>query len=116
MKIKVTEKQIKEGYKNIIDIGYCDLQHLLRYFDADYYTAGIYGWNADIYKINYSTCIVTGYRPFGNIYASYNGICKKYDEKAQKLYYKYDNYEKQLKAAEKLLQKFIDEALQLNNK
>lgn len=28
---------------------------------------GVYGWNADVYVIDYDTVIVTGYRPFGNM-------------------------------------------------
>jgi hypothetical protein len=67
MKVKVTKKQVQENYKNIISVGYCDLQYLLRFKEPSYYTAGVYGWNADIYQVNYNTCIVTGYRPFGNI-------------------------------------------------
>lgn len=67
MKVKVTKKQVQENYKNIICIGYCELQCLLRFKEPNYYTAGVYGWNADIYQVNYDTCIVTGYQPFGNI-------------------------------------------------
>ena len=43
MKVKVTEKQIKEGFKNIIEVGYCEIQHLLSHKEPDYYTSGIYG-------------------------------------------------------------------------
>lgn len=35
-------------------------------WDAQYYTAGVYGWNANVYVFPaYSTAIVAGYRPFG---------------------------------------------------
>lgn len=83
IKIKVTQKQIKEGFKNIISVGYCDLQYLLNYKTPTYYTSGIYGWNSDIYVIDNNTVIVTGYRPFGNI-SNYK-IIRKYEEKAEKI-------------------------------
>ena len=67
MKVKVTKKQVQENYRNIINVGYCDLQYLLRFKEPSFYTTGVYGWNADVYQVNYNTCIVTGYRPFGNI-------------------------------------------------
>lgn len=31
------------------------------------YCGGVYGWNCDVYVIDYGTVIVTGHRPFGNI-------------------------------------------------
>ena len=64
IKIKVTQKQIKEGFKNIICVDCCGLQYLLNYKEPTYYTSGIYGWNADIYVVDHNTVIVTGYRPF----------------------------------------------------
>lgn len=83
MKTKITEKRIKEMYKNIIIGSYCELQYLLSYKNPNYYTSGVYGWNADIYIINYDTVIVTGYRPFGNI--RNHDINKKYNEKAKNI-------------------------------
>lgn len=83
IKIKVTQKQIKEGFKNIIRVGYGDLQYLLNYKTPTYYTSGVYGWNSDIYVINNNTAICMGYRPFGNI-SNYD-IVKKYEEKAEKI-------------------------------
>ena len=85
MKFKTTQKAIKEGYKNIICLGYCSIPYLLKGNDADAYTSGIYGWNADIYKINSNTVIVTGYRPFGNINPSYE-LVEEYENRARKIY------------------------------
>ena len=45
-------------------VGYCNLQDLFYCEDATYYTCGVYGWNADLYRFGDYT-IVTGYRPFG---------------------------------------------------
>ena len=67
MKKNITAAAIKNQFKNIIKVGYCDLQTVLSSFEPNYYTSGIYGWNADVYQIAADTVIVTGYRPFGNI-------------------------------------------------
>lgn len=107
-KINVKEREIKEGWANIIVVGYCDLQYLLKYKDADFYTCGTYGWKADIYKIDRSTVIVTGYSPFGNI-RNYD-LVKKYEEKARKISLSGD-YKNEPKKLERLLQKFVDEIL-----
>lgn len=114
MKIRVTKKQIMEGYTNIIVAGYCDLQWLLQYRDADFYTCGVYGWNADIYKIDNNTIIVTGYRPFGNI-RKY-GLAKKYDDKARKIFLNYKmKYETKVKKLDKLIEKFVNESIENND-
>lgn len=67
MKAKITKKYIKENFGKIYKAGYCDLQDTLKHREPDYYTAGVYGWNADVYILGLNTCLVTGYRPFGNI-------------------------------------------------
>lgn len=56
-----------QAYENVIKVGYCDLQDALKWREPNFYTAGVYGWNSDVYVIDYDTVIVTGYRPFGNI-------------------------------------------------
>lgn len=81
-KVKATQKSIKEAYSNILVIPYCDLQHLLRYEEAFYYTAGIYGWNADVY-IYEDVAICTGYRPFGT-YCPSRSLVAKYNKMADK--------------------------------
>ena len=84
-KEKTTKKNITENYKRIISVPYCDIQTLLNMEDPRYYTCGVYGWNADIYRVDLDTVIVTGYRPFGNIKPKYE-TTKKYEEKAKKIY------------------------------
>lgn len=54
------------AYRNVIKVGYCDMQDALKWCEPNFYTAGVYGWNSDVYVIDYDTVIVTGYRPFGN--------------------------------------------------
>ena len=55
------------AYSNVIKVGYCDMQNALKWREPNFYTAGVYGWNADVYVIDHDTVIVTGYRPFGNM-------------------------------------------------
>ena len=73
MKAKVTKKQVMSYNSNVLEIGYCGLQSLLSRFSPQYYTCGVYGWNADIYEIG-NMCICTGYRPFGNIKLGYKEL------------------------------------------
>lgn len=87
MKIKTTQKQIKENYSNILAIGYAEYYDLLDKHKATFYTCGVYGWNADI-LIDYATdtVIVTGYRTFGNrLNEKQLAIFEKYNDKARKL-------------------------------
>ena len=101
------------NYNSIISIGYCDAQYLLRGVDPIAYTTGVYGWNADVYNVD-GVAIVTGYRPFGTIHASYNGIVKKYDSKARKIASDFNiDYKTQKAKINKLLNKFVKEALSL---
>lgn len=67
MKTKITKKAITGAYSNVIKVGYCDMQDALKWREPNFYTAGVYGWNSDVYVIDYDTVIVTGYRPFGNV-------------------------------------------------
>ena len=67
MKTKITKKAIMNAYRNVIKVGYCDMQDALKWREPNFYTAGVYGWNADVYVIDCYTVIVTGYRPFGNM-------------------------------------------------
>ena len=67
MKTQTTKKAIMSAFENVIKVGYCDLQDALKWREPNFYTAGVYGWNADVYVINSNTVIVTGYRPFGNV-------------------------------------------------
>lgn len=63
------------AYRNVIKVGYCDMQDALKWREPTFYTAGVYGWNADVYVIDYDTVIVTGYRPFGNMELPREVIC-----------------------------------------
>lgn len=100
--MKVTRNELRKDYKNIIELGYCDLYWSLREYKKLGYNSGVYGWNYDVYMIDYDTIIVTGYRPFGNIKPEYN-IIKKYN--------KLDRELKTSKERIELISKFIKEVL-----
>lgn len=74
MKTKTTKKAIMAAFENVIKVGYCDMQSALMWREPNFYTEGVYGWNADVYVIDIDTVIVTGYRPFGNVELSRNVI------------------------------------------
>lgn len=51
-----------------VRVGYCDLWGALAGIDPNGYTAGVYGWNCDVYLIGGLT-ICTGYRPAAGVRA-----------------------------------------------
>lgn len=71
VKSKVSRKWVMASFDRVISVPYCDLQFLLRHIEPSCYASYIYVWDADVYYIDKNTCIVTGYRPFGNIKPSY---------------------------------------------
>lgn len=63
-KYRTTAKAIRDAMKAgmpTVALGYCELQSLLSCADPEAYTAGVYGWNFDVYQIGGLT-ICTGYR------------------------------------------------------
>ena len=63
MKQQTTMKQITNTFRNVYQLGYCDLQNIFAYKEPKYYNCGLYGWNCDIY-IDYERdiALTTGYR------------------------------------------------------
>lgn len=115
LKVQVTKKQITDNYKNVICVGNLNLYYLLRFKDARFYTAGMYGWNADIYEINNNTVIVMGDRPFGNIKAEF-GIIRGFEDRAREIIVRGDflEYEEQEKVIDDVLDEFIQVVLKMN--
>lgn len=87
-------------------IGYCDICYLTQYIDANAYTSGVYGWNADVYFVD-GVALVTGYRPFGKWVKS--DVTREYNEKARKISENYSiAYDERKEAVNKLLLEFIE--------
>lgn len=64
-KQRVTARCIREAEevgRPTVRVGYCGLQDALAGIRPDYYTAGAYGWNCDVYVIA-GLVVCTGYRP-----------------------------------------------------
>lgn len=70
-KQRITARYIREAEsagRPSVRTGYCELQDALQGIEPDYYTAGVYGWNCDVYTIAGLT-ICTGYRPAAGVRA-----------------------------------------------
>ena len=100
MKVQVTQKQMRENYR-VYMVGDCNpLERILsRYFTANYYNAGVYGWNADIYTLG-GVAFVRGYRPFGKMMPK--EVEKKFARRI-KFLFSTDYSRQNIKKAEKLL-------------
>ena len=70
-KVKVTRRDVLRKFTNIISVPYGELNGLLKYEGPAFYLASKRGWDADGYIIDNDTCIVTGFRPFGNIFPAH---------------------------------------------
>ena len=72
MKIRITEKDLKEQCEIVLGIGYCRGQNLIDLSTAHElgYTSGMYGWKSDLYiyrtKSGLYVIISTGYSPVSN--------------------------------------------------
>lgn len=84
--MQTTRREVERRNSICIEVGYCDLCETLRECAdrKDAYTAGVYGWNADIFEFS-SFAIVTGYRPFGKKILSHK-FCKRWERKAKAHY------------------------------
>lgn len=87
MKIKVTERQVKECFSSVYRVGYCNIQYIESYLPQVMYTSGVYGWNSDIYNCENGCAISTGYRPCGNKHIDYD-ITEKYNNRFARLKHK----------------------------
>jgi hypothetical protein len=109
-KARTTQKAIKAAYKgDIISVGYGKLQQMLSCMEPNYYNAGIYGWNWDLYDVC-GVAIVTGYRTFGYHNAD-AGICKKYEEKADFVLRQNLSYQEVKNVLYSLAMEFVDEVM-----
>ena len=109
MKFKVTRKEMKENYNNIISIGYCNAQYLLHFHDPIAYSTRAEGWACDYYEVN-GVLISTGYAPINSKHVnkiSYDQL-KNFDDIAQELIYCNDlNHEGKKHKVNELLIKLV---------
>ena len=111
-KIKISKKDIKECCKNIICVGYCELQYLLQYKYADFYSCGVYGWSCDYYKIDDNLIISTGYSPIGNVKSNYKET-RKAEQKAREIVLNRDlTIEQKKKKLDNLLNRYTRKVLE----
>lgn len=61
---KITVKEVKRTHVRVFQFGYGELHNLLSFRKPYAYTAGVYGWNADVYSYA-NTALMVGYRPTG---------------------------------------------------
>ena len=108
MKKKTTQKEIKRLFKNVIRVGYCEVDALLKFEGVQWYNYGTNGWNCDITMIDLDTVIVSGYRPFGNIKPDYD-VVRKYNDKAKEILKSNSNSEIAREKISKLVKKFVEE-------
>ena len=64
MKKHITQKDTKNSNYIVLGVGYQDIQHVLSGISPKAYNAGRDGWNYDLYRINDTYSVVTGYRGF----------------------------------------------------
>lgn len=112
MKLKTTNKVIKNGYYHILSIGYCDMAHLLKYQAPFAYNAGVYGWNWDAYEID-NICICTGYRPISSSNTNVNfDLMREYEQNAQNICNNWSiEYDKKVELINALLLEFVNECI-----
>lgn len=108
-KEKWTCKKVRQY--NAISISYCGAWYLLRGLEPIAYTAGIYGWNEDIYYVgnnnHTNTFITTGYRPHGTKHVSYD-ILESYEEQAKIIYNSKEDYKTKIAMISALRAEFLE--------
>ena len=116
MTFRVFKKEVKEhasyNNKKLLCCSYCELQTLLRFRSIYGHTERPEGWGADVYDLD-KIVLTTGYDPFGKLIPHI--ICKKYEEKARKLYNtkKMHRHEYYVNKLDKIITEFENEAINL---
>ena len=85
-KVRMTAKEIRNTGDYCVKLGYCEAQHLLSVLQPIGYTAGVYGWNFDVYYYMVNgrgVWICTGYR--GMVGERLAEDVKPYDDEARKI-------------------------------
>ena len=83
MKKETTRKAIEERYGRVFKCGYCDIQNIFCLENPEFYNAGVYGWNFDVYTEK-NIAICTGYRNMVGKLIPYE-LIEKYDAIAREI-------------------------------
>lgn len=106
-----TIKAVKNNWSKVYRCGYCDLQYIYKYTEPQYYNAGVYGWNCDIYcDYGKDIAITTGYRNMTGERIP-TELIEKYSEIAKEICKNPFNksYDDIKKALDENKEKFLDE-------
>lgn len=109
----LTRKELYQRAHEVYQVGYCDLQNNLGFFEKIGYNAGVYGWNWNAYMFEVNdfgrTVIInTGYRNTTGKEIP-RAILRKYELKAKKIMQSEYKYVEQRKRIKKNIAKMIEE-------
>lgn len=107
MKFKTTKKAIKSRFPNIYNVGYRNIQSLLRYCEPFAYSSGAYGWSCDYYDLGCGIVLSSGYSCIGQV-VDYETL-KKWEHAARYLISKGFSYEEEEQAITCLLYDFLED-------
>lgn len=107
MKKSITFPKIRNLNGKKVSIGYCDAWYLLKFQNPEFYHAGIYGWDFDVYTFN--DCVIcTGYRSTIGERPDYE-LLKMYENEAKKICENYNlSYEDRAFKVNNLLSAFLE--------
>lgn len=109
-KKEITSKYLKALYKNnIVRVPDGSCQRLFNLMEPEFYHAGIYGWDYDVYSIG-GYAIITGYRAFKCRMIDYD-VCKAYDTEAAQILHDSITTEEAKGKLDKLIWKFMEEVV-----
>lgn len=117
MRVKVTKVKVVKENSNVLSVGYCELQALLKDSSTPFYSVRSEGWACDYYILD-NLVVSTGYSTCGE-HIDYK-IIRDYESKAQKINHNCDlTYEQKKTRLQRLVNKFtkeVKEILQANRK
>lgn len=109
MKYKTTRKSVRETYgnANIFEVGYGNLQYLLKFVSPFAYSTRVEGWACDYYDIGKGIVLCDGYAPIGKK-VDYDTM-RLFDEKAKEIWdeFHYTDHAKCEKLIGNLIADFI---------
>lgn len=110
-KIHVSMKYVTKIFSKVYRAGYADLQRIMEGETPQFYNAGVYGWNCDIYaNFTHNAIITTGYRNTrGKLIP--DELIKKYSVAAQEIKKNNANWEEIKNALEENRKKFWQELI-----